>query len=267
MNTWKCFREVKYTERCLKLPLQGLWIKNKSQLPSRVGILLSLDIIVLEILRTLWSSLKRGYCLLEFLLRASFTAIHFKSNILMTRAYTLAPDMYIHFTSWNCWELSRPTSVPADLLYGFISCDWKIVTKAKPTLYDRHSQSCWSVWIDSPPPAYILLSFLLDSVLLFCVYPSLHPGPDPFKAVEVSSRTSTGQSEHIYEHRAYVKMQLEYLELCLTFHKTIKTLAVLLYFRKKKKKSYTCYHFSVSFFFFLFPQTFCLWPLLLFRDQ
>lgn len=74
MNMWKCFRQVKYSKGCLKLPLQGLWIK-KSQLPSGVGILLSLDIIVLEILRILWSSLKRRYCLLEFLLSASFTAI------------------------------------------------------------------------------------------------------------------------------------------------------------------------------------------------
>lgn len=167
---WKCFRQVKYTEGCLKLPLQGLRIIiKKSQLPSGVGILLSLDIIVLEILRILWSSLKRGYCLLEFLLSASFTAIYFRSNMLVTQDYTLALDMYIHFTNWNCWELWTLASVPADLLYGFMSCCWKIVTKAKP-------RSLWWTWTElqghlnslTVHRAVYFCFFCWTSALLFC---------------------------------------------------------------------------------------------------
>lgn len=88
--------------------------------------------------------------------------------------------MYIHVTNWNCWKLSTLASVPAD----FMSCNWKIVMKARPSVSDTQALSCLSIWAVCPS-AHLFLLFLFDfsSAVLWFLSNFLHLDPSPCKTV------------------------------------------------------------------------------------
>lgn len=166
--------------------------------------------------------------------------------------------MYIHFTNWNRWRLHILTSVPADLLYGFVSRYWKIVIKAKPS-FSWWTYSELLVHLNQLPTR--LCDFTVSVGLQHClsvVFLShlLHQDPNQCKA-EVQSRTNINPSQSpsstFMGNVAYSQVQPEnkYIVLCLSSRpwNSDKSSELLLLFRK-----ILC--LLPLWYFFFFPQPF-----------